>query len=445
MEHINNSLRKASPFRMITFSFIAAILAGAILLSLPFAVQEGKPCSFIDALFTSGSAVCVTGLVVHNTAVYWSAFGKAVILVLIQIGGLGIVTIMVMIAMVTGQRIGLWQRNLMQNSVGALKIGGIIKFVRFILIFTVIAEAIGAVLLTVGFAGRYGLPNAIFKGVFHSISAFCNAGFDLLGDRVAFSSLTDYRGDVFVNIVIMSLIVVGGLGFLTWEDLLEHRFHLKKCRLQTKIIIAASLLLIAVPAVCFFIFEFGSFGIRDRVLASLFQSVTTRTAGFNTVDFSGISEAAKLLMIVLMLIGGSPGSTAGGMKTTTFAVSFLSMIRSFHRKKQVDVFGRRIPSDVIKNALTLIMMYILALVTGTLILSRMEGLPVMDCLFECASALGTVGLTTGITPGLGSAAKVMLIIFMYFGRVGGLTFAYAALSEDRNEGGRLPKEQVMVG
>ena len=445
MQQIETVFRKTSPFRIITYSFLFVIVAGGILLSLPFATKGSESCAFLDALFTSTSAVCVTGLVLYDTAVYWSEFGKAIILVLIQIGGLGVVTVVIAIAMMTGKRIGLWERNLMQNSVNAPKLGGIIQFTRFILFFTAAAEGLGTILLTFVFLGKYSLTDSILKAFFHSVSAFCNAGFDILGNETSFSSLTSYRGDMLVNMVIMALIIVGGLGFLTWDDLLKNHLQLRKCRLQTKLILITTLCLILAPAVLFFFMEFGAYEIKDRILASFFQSVTTRTAGFNTVDFGGISEAGKLLMVFLMLIGGSPGSTAGGLKTTTFAVALLTMMHYFRKTKQVNAFGRRIPRETIREAFTLLVMYLLALLAGTMTLSCIENLPVLDCMFECASALGTVGLTTGITPSLGILSKLILILFMYFGRVGGLTLAYSTLTAEKIESGMLPEEQVMVG
>ena len=442
---IRSLLRKISPFRIITSGFLLTILAGSLLLSLPVATAGAGRCSFLDALFTSGSAVCVTGLVVQNTATYWSGFGKTVILALIQIGGLGVVTVVIAVSIITGKRIGLWQRNLMQNSVNAPQLGGIIRFTRFMLLFTVISEGIGMVMLSFVFVGKYGLFNGIQKALFHAVSAFCNAGFDVLGDRVSFSSLTQYHGHILLNLVIMGLIIVGGLGFLTWEDLLQNRFRWKKCRMQTRIILVTSLCLIVFPALVFFFFEFKDCGLKDRILMSLFQSVTTRTAGFNTADFSGLSESGRLLTIVLMLIGGSPGSTAGGLKTTTFAVVLLAAISFMRQHKHVNAFGRRISSPVVREAFILMLLYLVNLLLGTMIISRLEKLPVLDCMFECASALGTVGLTTGITPSLGSISKILLILFMYFGRVGGLTLAYSALAADKPNAGKLPVGQIMVG
>ncbi len=438
-------LKRISPFQMITLSFFLVIMAGSLLLSLPAATVEEGSCRYLDALFTSGSAVCVTGLVVQNTATYWTSFGKAVILVLIQIGGLGVITVVVALSIFTGRRIGLWQRNLMQNSVNAPQLAGIIRFTKYLLIFTGLTEFLGAAALAPVFIPKYHLADGLIKSVFHSISAFCNAGFDLLGDKVSYSSLTSMRGNLLLNIVIMSLIITGGLGFLTWADLYRCRFSWSKLRMQSRIIIVTSAILIIIPFALFFFLEFGDCSAKERFLLSLFQSVTTRTAGFNTADFSSMSEGAKLVMILLMLIGGSPGSTAGGMKTTTFAVICMASAAFIRRKKDVSAFGRSLSSQVIQEAYTLLMLYVCLLLAGTYLISTLEKLPVMDCMFESASALGTVGLTTGITPSLGTASKLILILFMYFGRVGGLTLAFSASAQPKPNPGKLPEENIMVG
>ncbi len=445
MKHFFFSLRKISPFQIITGSFMALIVLGSLLLFIPAARNGSAPCSYLDALFTSCSAVCVTGLVVHNTATFWSLFGKGVILALIQIGGLGVITVVIAVSLITGKRIGLRQRNLMQNAVNAPKIGGIIRFTRFLLIFTVCTELTGAVLMMPAFGKHYGFVGGVKKAVFHSISAFCNAGFDVLGDRTSFASLTGYRYHVVVNIVIMLLIIAGGIGFLSWDDMIRSKGIFRKMALQTKLILKTSGILIVVPSMLFFFFEFRTGNPGNRLLLSFFQSVTTRTAGFNTADIAAMSESSRLIMIILMLIGGSPGSTAGGLKTTTMAVIILSVTYYTRQRKNVSVMGRSLPEDAIVNAFTLLMLYMLLFLGGSLLISTAEKAPVMDAMFECASALGTVGLTTGLTPSLSPFSKVILIFFMYFGRVGGLTLAYAALTADHGDVGRFPAEKVMIG
>ena len=444
MDSLKTFIKKTSPFRKITFSFLMVIVLGSLFLALP-AAKRSPGGTYLDALFTASSAVCVTGLVVHNTATYWTIFGKTVILVLIQIGGLGVITVVIAGSIVSHKRIGLRQRNLMQSAVNFPQLGGIIRFTRFLLLLTLCLETAGAILLSIVFIPQYGVFSGLYKAVFHSISAFCNAGFDLLGDPAAFSSLTAYRGNTLINVVIMFLIISGGLGFLSWADMIGTRFRWRRIRMQTKIILLVSLILIVLPAFFFFMLDFHGFSLKERILMSLFQSVTTRTAGFNTADLSGMSEASRLLIIILMLTGGSPGSTAGGLKTTTFAITVLACVNFLKQKKNVTAFNRTIPGHVIMEAFTLLMFYLTLLLSGSLLMSTFESLPVLDCMFECASALGTVGLTTGITPSLGSFSRIMLILFMYFGRVGGLTLAYSMLVGTKADPGKYPEETIMVG
>ena len=439
------ALRKVSVFQTITFSFFLVILLGSILLCLPVSWAGEGRCSFLDALFTSSSAVCVTGLVVHNTATYWSLFGQSVILVLIQIGGLGVITVVIALSIFSGKRIGLRQRNLMQNAVNAHQIGGIIRFTRFLLLFTILTESLGAVLLSPVFIRKEGLAEGIRRSVFHSVSAFCNAGFDILGDKTSYVSLMDYKGDILLNLVIMALIVIGGLGFFTWDDLIRKRFRWRKLKLQTKLVLTVTAILLSAPAVLFFIFEFGDSSLKERILMSVFSSVTTRTAGFNTARIDALSECGRMLMIFLMLVGGSPGSTAGGMKTTTLALILFMPAGFIRRKKDCTAFGRSIAAHTIQEAYTLFVLYLTLFFTGSLLICRMEGLPLLDCMFETASALGTVGLSVGITPSLKAISKMILILFMYFGRVGGLTLAYSALRSMNPTGGKLPEEKITVG
>ena len=281
---------------------------------------------------------------------------------------------------------------------------------------------------------------------FHSVSAFCNAGFDLMGtEKIKYASLTSYISNPVINITIILLIVIGGIGFLTWEDILTKKFRFKSYRMQSKVILITTALLILVPAMFFFFQEFTEMTLKERILSSLFQSVTTRTAGFNTADLTVMTEVGWAIMMALMLIGGSPGSTAGGMKTTTFAVLLANAIASFRRKENVQLFGRRLENKAVKNAATIFMMYITLFFAGAIIISAAEGLPFMICLFETASAIGTVGLTLGITPNLGVLSQMVLMILMFLGRVGGLTLIYAAFSGNSKELSKLPEEKITVG
>jgi potassium uptake TrkH family protein len=440
-----NKHRHITSFQVIILGFFSVIIFGSLLLMLPLATQDGGGASFSDALFTSTSAVCVTGLVIHDTAGYWSLFGQGIILLLIQIGGMGVVTVAVSIAMISGRKIGLMQRSTMQEAIAAPQVGGIVRMTVFILKTAILIEMIGAAVLAPVFCRDFGFLKGIWYALFHSISAFCNAGFDLIGIREPFSSLTSYSTHPVVNITIMALIITGGIGFLTWEDVKKNKWRLKKYRMQSKVILTITGLLILFPAMYFFFCEFSDLPLTERIWQSLFQSVTPRTAGFNTADLTGISEVGLMLMIMLMIIGGSPGSTAGGMKTTTAAVLFSSALSVFCQKEQTHFFKRRIPEDAVRNAATILLMYLVLFLTGGMIISYIENIPLVSALFETASAIGTVGLSLGITPELGPVSRLILILLMFYGRVGGLTLIFAALSEKRPNGSKYPQEKITVG
>ena len=432
-------------FQLIILGFAGVILLGSILLMLHFSSVDRIPTPFHEALFTATSAVCVTGLVVKDTGSYWSMAGQTIILVLIQIGGLGVVTVAASVSILSGKKISLMQRSTMQDAISAPKVGGIVRLTRFILKGTFLLEAAGALLLLPAFLPDYG-GKGIWMSAFHSISAFCNAGFDILGTADnPFPSLTRYSGNAFVNVEIMLLIIVGGIGFLTWDDIYTNKLNFKCYRMQSKIILMTTAGLILFPTVFFFVCDLKNLSAGKRLLAAVFQSVTTRTAGFNTINISKMSEASKAVMIMLMLIGGSPGSTAGGMKTTTFTVLILNAIATFRSKENVGAFGRRLEYPVIKNAATIAMLYFNLFFLGGIAISVYEGLPLLDCLYEAASAVGTVGLTLGITPGLHVFSQTVLIILMYLGRVGGLTLIYAVFSGRDKGNAKLPLEKITVG
>ena len=432
-------------FQLIILGVAGVILLGTFLLMLPVSSLERVPTPFHEALFTATSAVCVTGLVVKDTGSYWSLTGQTIILVLIQIGGLGVVTVAASVSLLSGKKISLMQRSTMQDAISAPKVGGIVRLTRFILKGTFLIEATGAVLLLPAFLSDYGVKG-IWLAVFHSISAFCNAGFDILGTAThTFSSLMRYSGSILVNVVIMLLIITGGIGFLTWDDIYTNKLNFKRYRMQSKIILMTTACLILLPAVFFFSCDLKKMSTGKRLLAAIFQSVTTRTAGFNTINISKMSETSKAVMILLMLIGGSPGSTAGGMKTTTFTVLILNAIATFRSQENAGAFGRRLEYHVIKNAATIAMLYFTLFFCGGIAISVYEGLPLLDCLYEAASAVGTVGLTLGITPGLHIFSQVVLIILMYLGRVGGPTLIYAVFSGRNKGNARLPLEKITVG
>ena len=437
--------KRLSSSQIIILGFAGAILFGSILLTLPFSTRDGHGALFSDALFTATSAVCVTGLVVQDTATYWSTFGQAVIIALIQIGGMGVVTVAIAISSFSGKQISLKQRSTMQEAISAHKVGGIVRLTGFIIKMTIIFELLGAVIMAPTFCKEFGVLKGIWYAVFHSISAFCNAGFDLMGAKTPYSSLTYFVDNPVINFVIMSLIIIGGIGFMTWDDIKVNKHHVRKYRMQSKVILITTVLLISLPALYFFLFEFGDKPMGERIWSSLFQSVTPRTAGFNTADLTQISETGTAITIMLMLTGGSPGSTAGGMKTTTLAVLFSTAISVFRRREHTHFFGRRVNDDTIRNAATILMMYVILFLTGGFLISRIESLPLLTCLYETASAIGTVGLTLGITPNLGIASQIILIVLMYIGRVGGLTLIFSALSGNQGNTARLPQEKITVG
>ena len=437
--------KKLSSFQIIITGFLGVILIGTLLLCLPVSVRDGRDVSIETALFTSTSAVCVTGLVIEDTALYWSGFGQAVILVLIQTGGLGIVSVAAFIAMISGRKISLLQRSILQDSFSAHQIGGIVKMNGFIFKVALICEACGALLMLPTFCRDYG-PAGIWASVFHSVSAFCNAGFDIMGDKTGpFSSLTSYAAGPGIVLPVCLLIITGGIGFLTWEDIAANRHHFHRYRMQSKVVLSTTGVLIAVPLTLLFLFVYAGNSAADRFFLSLFQAVTPRTAGFNTASMASLSGTGRLLLIILMLIGGSPGSTAGGMKTTTLAVLAANAFSVFRRKKCVQIFGRRVEESTVRHAATLCMMYLSLPVICAAAISIAEDLPVGICLFETVSAIGTVGLSMGITPALGLFSHIILILLMFFGRVGGLTLIYAAIDVNKSDVSQRPVEKISVG
>ena len=438
-------LNQFSSARIILFGFIIMIFVGASILSLPISSRSREFTPFIDALFTATSASCVTGLIVYDTATHWSVFGKIIIIAMIQCGGLGVVTMITVFTQVAGKKIGLRDRATLQSALSAPQIGGIVKLTSFIFKGTVIIEMIGAILMFPSFMKDFGVTKGIYYSIFHSISAFCNAGFDLMGDVSKFSSLTKYQSDIMINISIMLLILIGGLGFLIWKDILNYKFGIKRYSTQTKIILAMSVVLVIFPSVLFFFTEFSGLDIKTRILSSLFQAVTPRTAGFNTTDYTKFSDNGIAITIILMLIGGGSGSTAGGIKMSTIFILVATMCSVLKQDKEVAVFKKRIEPDIIKNAVAVFVMDVVLFVAGSMIISGIEGFSLKETMFECASAVATVGLTMGITPHLGIISKVSLICMTYIGRVGGITLIFAAVTPKNNGNARYPKDQVAVG
>ncbi len=437
--------KRLTSFQIIIAAFLAVILAGTFLLILPLSSAAGLWTSVEDALFTAVSAICVTGLVVKDTALYWSYFGQAVILVLIQIGGLGIVTVTALILSASGKKISLLQRSMLQESLSAHQMEGIVKLTAFICRVALAAELLGALLMLPSFCSAFG-PSGIWMSVFHSVSAFCNAGFDVMGSRAGeFSSLTFFRQDPGVVLPVCLLIVTGGIGFLTWEDISQNRLHIKKYSMQSKVILSTTGLLILLSAAVFYLNDFSGLNLRERFLVSLFQAVTPRTAGFSMADMGSFTSAGRAMTVVLMLIGGSPGSTAGGVKTTTLAVLLANTVAIVRRRKNPRLFCRRIDDDTVRSAATLVSLYLSLTLGGAFILSVVEELPFDSCLFETASAIGTVGLSMGITPSLGLISRAVLVALMFFGRVGVLTLLFAAVDPGRVEVAQYPVGKINVG
>ena len=435
--------------QMIVLGYFLIIVIGAGLLTLPIATKSGVSTPFIDALFTSTSAVCVTGLVIADTFTYWSVFGQLVIITIIQIGGLGFMTIGVFFAIILRRKIGLWTRGTLQESVNILEVGGIVRLAKKIIVGTIFFEGLGAALLAIRFSSQMNFGKAVYFGVFHSISAFCNAGFDLMGEHGLYSSFVPYYDDWLVNLVIMSLIVIGGIGFFVWNDVSENKFHFKKYRLHTKIVLITTAVLIFGGAAILFFLErnntIADMSVSDGILCSLFGSVTARTAGFNTVDTASLTEGSKLVTCILMFIGGSPGSTAGGVKTTTFVILFFYTIANLRQSEHCNIFGRRLEGEAIRKA-SVVMFINLSLITlGVIIITTVQPLDITDVVLEVTSAMGTVGMSTGITRQLETISKIVLIFIMYCGRVGSMTFAFSLRGQKIEPPVKLPVEKVMIG
>lgn len=447
------SLSRLTPARILLLGYAAIILIGALLLCLPVSSRAREWTPFLSALFTATSATCVTGLIVVPTVTHWSLFGQLILLVLIQIGGMGFLTMGIMITILTRRRIGLRQRYSMQESISAPNLGGIVRLTRFIFRGVLLFEGAGALLLALRFIPIEGMGffRGLYYAIFHSVSAFCNAGFDLFGSSGPAGSISGFVGDPLVNIVLMLLIVIGGLGFFVWEDLSRCRLHFARWKLHTKLVVVASLVLIFVPAALMLYFDWDAPGmaqlsLHERVFAALFQSVSARTAGFNSIDLNNMSHASQLTMILLMLIGGSSGSTAGGMKTTTLVVLLLCVRASLTRESELRAFGRRIDMEALRSAVTVFVCYLALFLGGGFLLVAFDGISMLDALFETASATATVGLSLGVTGSLSVASRIVLIFLMFFGRVGCMTMIYAYAESRTNAGlGRQPLEKIAVG
>ncbi len=440
---------KLSYTRIIALFFLGVIILGTLLLTLPISSKSGEWTPLLDCTFTATSATCVTGLIVYDTFTQWSLFGQAVIISMIQVGGLGVMTIITMISVFLKRKISLHERKLLIESSGTVRKSGIIKLLKQIVTGTLIFEGAGALLLATRFCTEFGFFDGLWYSVFHSVSAFCNAGFDLMGRYGAFSSLTPFAGDLTVNLTICALITIGGIGYLVWQDVLNFRFKFKSYSLQTKIVIVTSAVLLLGGWLLMLVSEWNSsmaeLSTGQKILAALFQSVTARTAGFNTVPLNKLSSAGLMTMVALMFVGGSPGSTAGGVKTTTVAVMILELISVTRGDKSATVFKRRLEEDTVKKAGAIITIYILAIVAAAILISAMESLPLGDVMFEVVSAAATVGLTTGITSSLCTVSHLILMILMYAGRLGGLTLMIAFAERKQTAMLSRPTEKIQIG
>lgn len=464
MENESKKFFKLTASHIIAYSFLAVILIGAVLLSLPISSANGQGTNFIDALFTSTSAVCVTGLVVVNTMTYWSIFGKIVILTLIQIGGLGFMSLFTIVLIILGKKITLRGRILIQESFNLSTFKGMVMFLKKIVTATILIEGIGAIILSLRFIPEYGLKDGIFKGIFHSISAFCNAGFDILGDN----SLMDYSTDYIVNITIMLLIVIGGLGFSVLIDILKYaKYKLKKLRnknvnffvmsVHSRLTLAITIILILIGAIVTFVIEYnnpktiGNLELHQKMLSSVFQSVTLRTAGFDAIGQDSLNYGSKFLAILLMAIGGSPGGTAGGIKTVTIGVLILAVLAVIRGKECITVYKRSISFYTVQKSLAIIIMMMMLIFSFTIILTVTEkGLGTeyefIDLLYEVVSALGTVGLSTGITSSLSTIGKFIIMLCMFIGRLGPITVVLALSFRKRKKINlHYPEEKILVG
>lgn len=434
-----------TPARVLVFGFAGVILTGTVLLSMPFAVRPGVGVNFLVSLFTATSAVCVTGLVVVDTGTHWSLAGQVIVLTLIQVGGLGIMTMSTLFAIFLGRKIGLRERLLIKESLNLISIEGIVRLVKYLLIFTFGTEVLFALILGIRWSADYGWQKGLWLGFFHAVSAFNNAGFDIFG---GFQSLTGYREDITVNLCVTTLIIIGGIGFSVVVDLWEHR-RLKKIALHSKLVLLVSAALLFFGALMILFLEWSNalqpLSLHGKLLAAYFQSVTPRTAGYNTLDIGGLHEATQFLLIMLMFIGASPGSTGGGVKTATVGVLVLAVLSQVAGKEDTELFGRRIPRHQVYKALSILLMAVTLVMFITLILSVTEKASFLQVLFETVSAFGTVGLTTGITPDLTPVGQILIIITMFVGRLGPLTVAFALAQRRRKTVLRYPEENIIVG
>ncbi|CAH1212130.1 Ktr system potassium uptake protein B [Paenibacillus auburnensis] len=438
---------KLSPPQILVLGFATAILIGTLLLMLPYSSASGHSLRFIDALFTATSATCVTGLVVVDTGTYFSTFGQIVILVLIQVGGLGFMTMATLFALLLKRKISLRDRLILQEAMNQSSMEGIVRLIRKVLVYSLVIEASAAVLLSLRWAADMNVGRALYFGVFHAVSMFNNAGFDIFGD---YRSLTGYAGDPVVNIVVMFLIISGGIGFIVMADLIDYRKS-RRLMLHSKVVLSMTAALILIGTVVIFIFEFtnpntfGQLNLGSKIWAAFFQSVTPRTAGANTVDIAGLRQATQFFMVILMFIGASPGSTGGGIKTTTFTLMIGAVVSMLRGREDIVLFRYRLAQERVFKALTITLLALLLVVAVSMVLSTTEGRPFLMILFETTSAFATVGLSMGLTPELSEAGKILICLTMFAGRLGLLTLAYALGPKQGKALYKYPEGKMIIG
>ncbi len=441
--------RKFTSWQFIAIGYLTVILFGTFLLMLPISATDGTWTPFLGSLFTAVSATCVTGLAVYETYTYWTLFGQIVILVLIQIGGIGFMTIITLFSRLIRKQIGIYERRILVQSSGSFHSTGIIKLIQRIVIWTLVFELFGAALLAIRFCADFGFWKGLYFAVFHSVSAFCNAGFDLMGILGESSSLIPYAGDALVNLTIIGLIFFGSLGFIVWTELLDTRFDFKKLSLHSKIVLVATTTILLVGALIFYLLErnntLAGMDAGKTILISLFQSATTRTAGFKTVEIANLTDSTKLLVCTLMFIGGNSGSTAGGIKTTTFVILIFGIAATARGTKDIRIGKRRLDLSLLSQACTILATYLIAIILCTITICSIEQMPLTDVLLETVSAIATCGLSVGITARLGAVSQLLLIALMYIGRVGIITLALAFFEKRANPPIQRPIDKILIG
>lgn len=441
--------KNLSGMQLIAIGFFLLIMAGTFFLMLPISSRNGTFTPFSTALFTATSASCVTGLILADTYTHWSVFGQLILLLLIQIGGLGFITIGTAVSLILRKKIGLKERGWIKESFNVLDIGGVVRLIKRVLKGTLIIEGIGALLLTLRFYPKMGLGQSIYYGIFHSISGFCNAGFDLMGRYEQYSSFTAYYNDPVVCFTLCALILIGGIGFIVWSDIADHKWHFRKYALQTKMVLSVSIVLIFGGALLFYLIEgnrlYADMDLTGKICSSFFQAVTPRTAGFNTTDTGALSEGSKLLTIILMFIGGGSGSTAGGVKMATVFVLLLHLRSTLLRTNGTNIFSRRIENTTVTKASALLCTYLFFSLAATLAICSMQDFAIGDTLFEVVSAICTVGMSTGLTGSLNPISQLIIIFLMYIGRLGSLSFALSFTDHKKLTHIMQPVERINIG